>query len=83
MRPNYIMKTDDDTFVRVDEVLRGLRNTRKSKGLLYGSIEYNNQPRRDPTDKWYISTDVRKAAIFIHVNFKSLLDFRVEHIYMI
>ena len=83
MRPNYIMKTDDDTFVRVDEVLRGLRNRRKRKGLLYGLIEYNSQPRRDPTDKWYISTDVRKGSIFISVNFKILLDFHVEHVYMV
>lgn len=55
VRPRYIMKTDDDTFVRVDEVLSVLKKTGKKKGLLYGLIEFDSQPHRDPNDKWFIS----------------------------
>lgn len=57
IQPKYIMKTDDDTFVRVDEVLSVLNKTKKSRGLLYGLIEFDSQPHRDPNDKWYISTE--------------------------
>eukprot|EP00250_Pteridium_aquilinum_P011658 c20220_g1_i1 orf=381-2360(-) len=57
MRSNYIMKTDDDTFVRVDEVLSVLNKTEKKKGLLYGLIEFDSQPHRDPNDKWFISIE--------------------------
>lgn len=57
LRSKYIMKTDDDTFVRVDEVLSLLNKTEKKKGILYGSIEFDSQPHRDPNDKWYISTE--------------------------
>ena len=58
MRSKYIMKTDDDTFVRVDEVLSLLHKSKKRKGLFYGSIEFESEPHREPDDKWYISTEV-------------------------
>lgn len=51
----YIMKTDDDTFVRVDEVLSALNKTKTTKGLLYGLISFDSQPHRSEESKWYIS----------------------------
>ncbi|KAJ9173286.1 hypothetical protein P3X46_016437 [Hevea brasiliensis] len=54
---NYVMKTDDDAFVRVDEVLASLRRTNIRHGLLYGLINYNAQPHRNPNSKWYISVE--------------------------
>lgn len=44
------MKTDDDAFVRIDEVL--------SKGLLYGLISSKSSPQRDEGSKWYITEEV-------------------------
>ncbi|XP_048229647.1 beta-1,3-galactosyltransferase GALT1 [Ricinus communis] len=52
-----VMKTDDDAFVRVDEVLSSLKRTTVSHGLLYGLINYNAQPHRNPFSKWYISLE--------------------------
>lgn len=57
LRSKYIMKTDDDTFVRVDEVLSVLNKRQEKKGLLYGSLEFDSWPHRDPNDKWFISPE--------------------------
>ncbi|OAY60174.1 beta-1,3-galactosyltransferase GALT1 [Manihot esculenta] len=53
----YVMKTDDDSFVRVDEVLASLLRTNIRHGLLYGLINYDAQPHRNPNSKWYISIE--------------------------
>ncbi|KAE8077100.1 hypothetical protein FH972_015699 [Carpinus fangiana] len=53
----YIMKTDDDAFVRIDEVLSSLKG-KASNGLLYGLISFESAPHRDKESKWYISTEV-------------------------
>lgn len=52
------MKTDDDAFVRVDEVLASLKRINAQSGLLYGLINSDSQPHRDPESKWYISLEV-------------------------
>ncbi|CAI9290683.1 unnamed protein product [Lactuca saligna] len=52
----YIMKTDDDAFVRVDEILASLK-TKTSDGLLYGQVSLDSKPQRDKDNKWYISTE--------------------------
>lgn len=52
------MKTDDDAFVRVDEVLASLNRSNVSHGLLYGLINTNAQPHRSADSKWYISPEV-------------------------
>ncbi|PKU85295.1 beta-1,3-galactosyltransferase GALT1-like [Dendrobium catenatum] len=53
----YVMKTDDDAFVRIDEVLSSLNSTNVTRGLLYGKINNDDQPNRDPDSKWYISPE--------------------------
>nr|DAD32995.1 TPA_asm: hypothetical protein HUJ06_011846 [Nelumbo nucifera] len=52
----YIMKMDDDAFVRIDEVLSSLKG-KVSNGLLYGLISFDSKPHRDRDSKWYISTE--------------------------
>ncbi|KAL8262624.1 hypothetical protein R6Q59_023973 [Mikania micrantha] len=52
----YIMKTDDDAFVRVDEILSSLK-TKTPDGLLYGLVSLESKPQRDKDNKWYISTE--------------------------
>ncbi|KAK1415929.1 hypothetical protein QVD17_31717 [Tagetes erecta] len=53
----YVMKTDDDAFVRVDEVLASLKRVNVDHGLLYGLINSDSQPHRNPDSKWYISPE--------------------------
>lgn len=50
----YIMKTDDDAFVRIDEVISALKKN-DPNGLLYGLISFESSPHRDKDSKWYIS----------------------------
>lgn len=52
----YIMKTDDDAFVRIDEVLTSLKG-KASNGLLYGLISFNSEPHRNKDSKWFISSE--------------------------
>ena len=51
------MKTDDDAFVRIDEVVSNLKR-KPSEGLLYGLISFKSSPQRDQDGKWYISEEV-------------------------
>ncbi|XAR55992.1 Galactosylxylosylprotein 3-beta-galactosyltransferase [Bertholletia excelsa] len=51
----FVMKTDDDAFVRVDEVLASLKRINVRNGLLYGLVNSDSQPHRSPDSKWYIS----------------------------
>ncbi|KAI3452846.1 hypothetical protein Pfo_009509 [Paulownia fortunei] len=53
----FILKTDDDAFVRVDEILNSLRRINVTRGLLYGLINSDSQPHRNPDSKWYISPE--------------------------
>ncbi|XP_068637179.1 beta-1,3-galactosyltransferase GALT1-like [Aristolochia californica] len=53
----YVMKTDDDAFVRVDEILTSLSSKNVTSGLLYGLINSDSQPHRNPESKWYISPE--------------------------
>lgn len=53
----FIMKTDDDAFVRIDEVLSSLKE-KSTNGLLYGLISFESSPQRDKDSKWYISNKV-------------------------
>lgn len=59
----YIMKTDDDAFVRIDEVLSSLKG-KASNGLLYGLISFESEPHRDKDSKWYISTEEWPHALY-------------------
>ncbi|KAF3431471.1 hypothetical protein FNV43_RR26202 [Rhamnella rubrinervis] len=53
----FVMKTDDDAFVRVDEVLASLQRINATRGLLYGLINSDSRPHRNPESKWYISIE--------------------------
>lgn len=54
MPAKYIMKTDDDAFVRIDEVIASLKKS-APHGLLYGLISFQSSPHRDKNSKWFIS----------------------------
>ncbi|KAK6931159.1 Galectin, carbohydrate recognition domain [Dillenia turbinata] len=49
----YIMKCDDDTFVRVDAVDEGLRNVKDGNSLYVGNINYYHQALR--RGKWAVT----------------------------
>lgn len=55
----YIMKTDDDAFVRIDEVLASLSGINITTGLLYGRINSDSEPHRNMESKWFISPEVK------------------------
>ncbi|XP_060212848.1 hydroxyproline O-galactosyltransferase GALT3 [Lycium barbarum] len=52
----YVMKTDDDAFVRIGEVLSSLKG-KDPNGLLYGGISFESAPHREKENKWYISPE--------------------------
>ncbi|XP_020236732.1 beta-1,3-galactosyltransferase GALT1 isoform X2 [Cajanus cajan] len=52
-----IFGTDDDAFVRVDEVLHSLHKINVDHGLLFGLINSDSRPHRSTDSKWYISPE--------------------------
>ncbi|KAJ1687624.1 hypothetical protein LUZ63_019014 [Rhynchospora breviuscula] len=52
----YIMKTDDDAFVRIDEIISILGKL-DSTALLYGLISFQSSPHRDKDSKWFVSPE--------------------------
>lgn len=54
----FVMKTDDDAFVRVDEILSSMQRINVTRGLLYGLINSDSHPHRSPDSKWFISPEV-------------------------
>ncbi|XP_010515098.1 PREDICTED: hydroxyproline O-galactosyltransferase GALT6-like [Camelina sativa] len=49
----YVMKCDDDTFVRIDAVLREAKKTPTDRSLYVGNINYYHKPLRQ--GKWAVS----------------------------
>lgn len=62
------MKTDDDAFVRVDEVLGSLHRINVAHGLLYGLINSDSRPHRSTDSKWYISPEVEISSLLFKNN---------------
>lgn len=52
----YIMKTDDDTFVRIDSILEEVRAKEIPQGLYMGSMNELHRPLR--TGKWAVTVEV-------------------------
>ncbi|CAN1852591.1 Hydroxyproline O-galactosyltransferase GALT6 [Linum perenne] len=50
---NYIMKCDDDTFVRVDAVMKEAKKVAFGKSLYVGNMNYYHKPLRD--GKWAVT----------------------------
>jgi hypothetical protein len=61
VKAKYMMKTDDDTFVRVDAVLSAIRKTNHTRSLLLGYIEFTSEPSRDTESKWYVDYEVQSG----------------------
>ncbi|KAI3993357.1 hypothetical protein MKX01_010100 [Papaver californicum] len=59
----YLMKTDDDAFVRIDEILAGLKG-KPPNGLLYGLISFDSEPIKDSNSKWYISDEELPHSLY-------------------
>jgi hypothetical protein len=63
VKAKYMMKTDDDTFVRVDAVLSAIRKTNHTRSLLLGYIEFTSEPNRDTESKWYVDYEVQSGFL--------------------
>lgn len=52
----YVMKCDDDTFVRVDAVLKEIEGIPTNKSLYMGNLNLLHRPLR--TGKWAVTYEV-------------------------
>lgn len=59
------MKTDDDTFVRVDAVLATISESKQNSthSLFLGNIAFTAHPERDPSNKWFVNTNVIEFSL--------------------
>ena len=56
MRAKYIMKGDDDTFVRVDSIIDEINEIPAGRSLYIGNINYYHKPLR--YGKWAVTYEV-------------------------
>lgn len=52
----YVMKCDDDTFVRIDSVLDQVKKVQSDRSVYVGSINYFHRPLR--SGKWAVTYEV-------------------------
>lgn len=71
----YIMKCDDDTFVRVDAVLKEARKVGRHKSLYIGNINYHHKPLRH--GKWAVTYEVGSLLLFS--NHSKAQDIQIEN----
>lgn len=62
MSAKYVMKCDDDTFVRLDAVMDEVKKVPEGKSLYIGNINYYHKPLR--YGKWAVTYEVRSAPWF-------------------
>lgn len=70
---SYIMKGDDDTFVRVDAIIDEARKVREGRSLYIGNINYSHKPLR--SGKWAVTHEVRNSCFSVLVSYVMLLIF--------
>lgn len=51
-RASYLMKTDDDMYINIKNLLRALTTRSSNNGILLGSLICNAHPISDPKNKW-------------------------------
>lgn len=56
MTAAYIMKCDDDTFVRIDTVLKEIQGISQKKSLYMGNLNLLHRPLR--SGKWAVTYEV-------------------------
>lgn len=56
MAAKYVMKCDDDTFVRVDAVIDEAKKIPEGRSLYVGNINYYHKPLRH--GKWAVTYEV-------------------------
>lgn len=66
----HIMKCDDDTFVRVDAVLKEINNISPEKSLYMGNLNLLHRPLR--TGKWAVTFEV-----FFYFPFSFVINFDI------
>lgn len=57
MAAKYIMKCDDDTFVRVDSIVNDVRQAQTDRSLYMGNMNYHHRPLR--YGKWAVTYEVQ------------------------
>ncbi|RWW77131.1 hypothetical protein BHE74_00014730 [Ensete ventricosum] len=61
----YIMKCDDDTFVRVDAVMNEVEKVSSDKSLYVGNINYRHKPLRE--GKWAVTYEVNDCKLSSYI----------------
>lgn len=66
------MKCDDDTFVRIDAVMKEVKKVPSGRSLYVGNINYYHKPLRH--GKWAVTYEVDSLTLSVlHFKFCSLL----------
>lgn len=63
MTAAYIMKCDDDTFIRVDAVLKEIEGIFPKRSLYMGNLNLLHRPLR--TGKWAVTYEVCKLCMLL------------------
>ncbi|KAK6153357.1 hypothetical protein DH2020_012996 [Rehmannia glutinosa] len=59
---NYVMKGDDDTFVRVDAIINEAKKVKEDKSLYIGNMNYHHKPLR--SGKWAVTNEEWPEVVY-------------------
>uniref|UniRef100_A0A2P2IZ40 Hexosyltransferase n=1 Tax=Rhizophora mucronata TaxID=61149 RepID=A0A2P2IZ40_RHIMU len=67
MAAKYIMKCDDDTFIRVDAVIKEAKKVHGDRSQYVGNINYYHKPLRN--GKWAVTFEVCTEKFLVEISF--------------
>ena len=56
-QPRYVMKCDDDTFVRLDSIITEVNKVQSGRSFYIGNINIHHRPLRH--GKWAVTYEVK------------------------
>uniref|UniRef100_T1J4G6 Hexosyltransferase n=1 Tax=Strigamia maritima TaxID=126957 RepID=T1J4G6_STRMM len=63
-RAHFLLKTDDDMFIHVTNLLKYLNVVKKRKRLLFGRLMRGARPFRQKTSKWYAPVSTYRERVY-------------------
>ncbi|XP_063972016.1 beta-1,3-galactosyltransferase 5 isoform X2 [Diachasmimorpha longicaudata] len=63
-RANFILKTDDDVFINMPQLLSFVKKHETDRNVVFGKLAHKWRPFRDPKSKYFVSRNEYKNRLY-------------------